>query len=620
MDTPFSPLLSSIPSTPLTPVFSSTSIHGSSSPSRAAASVGPLVPVAAPSLADFPPGATALVPAPLFTAATLSSLKASAAAGALVLADEAAPFPSSPLPPSPFLPSGDGLAELDLHGLPVSYVSDPAAAALLAALASPSPAPPPPSAASNLYMGPPSATSASCLSWRSPSTGSPAPQCLPLGGQSVWSSYPPPSASPPFSASTLLAAPLDAASLLRDATPASNAAAGSVLAVLLAARAVGSLPPDVAADLRKRVAFGFFQGEAYGRLGSGRFFEDVSAAAPFECDAELTVPPGPLSFEPGAASCLHPLRASLAFLDLEPVTSLLAVDQVALSSQATFYAHYPAGNSTPTDQLRQVLALTAGAGYLNPSRLGTPHDTLSSLASVAAAATISARALVADALVSPETPPAAAASLAAAAIPSISADDPTAQKLFECFMADFSCDIVRDAVAADQARSVARLGWAASYYPGLGRSPPNYYTGVYSQAEGQPYAVVGGRVYGGYADPAGWAAADAPYLNVHGSALEVAVRELLSGYLNHTAHFHPALDRGFEARNGTGTGLFDVDENAGTPMFAEPNWADPGVVVFRDGEGWEFGEAGWWVAGLAVAGLAGFWGRRAAKSVRDKVA
>ncbi|GMI24875.1 hypothetical protein TeGR_g2499, partial [Tetraparma gracilis] len=57
------------------------------------------------------------------------------------------------------------------------------------------------------------------------------------------------------------------------------------------------------------------------------------------------------------------MRTSLAFLDLEPVTSLLAVDQVALSSRATFYAHYPAGNSTPTDQLRQVLALTAGAGY-----------------------------------------------------------------------------------------------------------------------------------------------------------------------------------------------------------------------------------------------------------------
>ena len=57
------------------------------------------------------------------------------------------------------------------------------------------------------------------------------------------------------------------------------------------------------------------------------------------------------------------LLADLGELDLEPVTSLLAVDQVALSSRATFYAHYPAGNSTPTDQLRQVLALTAGAGY-----------------------------------------------------------------------------------------------------------------------------------------------------------------------------------------------------------------------------------------------------------------
>ena len=154
-----------------------------------------LPPLASASDAAFGPdaaspstGYAAVLPPAMVTAGTLAALSARGApfvAGALALPAAAGDAPYSDAAPAPFNPRGRGTLAPPRYAVPVFAVDDPAAAALVLsraranAAAGAGAAFPQFAVRFRSYMGPAALDSGSCLAAQPP-------QCLPVGGQSVW--------------------------------------------------------------------------------------------------------------------------------------------------------------------------------------------------------------------------------------------------------------------------------------------------------------------------------------------------------------------------------------------------------------------------------------------------
>ena len=205
----------------------------------------------------------------------------------------------------------------------------------------------------NYYMGPEDINSPKCLGWKD-IDGSWTPRCLPLGGNSVWSS----AGSPvPISVeqqgnnanakpTILIATSIDSTSMFHDLSPGANTAASNILAVLMAANLIGTTVNDATLDgLYGRIVFTFFQGESYGYIGSRRFLKDVTIdenSKGFECTNgdNGIVPTVHKRKDEGTMtqSCLYPLRQDLTFMNLGTVRGMIAVDQVGnLSGKKVMY-------------------------------------------------------------------------------------------------------------------------------------------------------------------------------------------------------------------------------------------------------------------------------------------
>ena len=242
---PFSSLLLTVPHAACTTLFSrsSTGIAGSSSfgcstPNKDEALVGALVPItthselesyvktytSTSSSTDSDSYHTAVLSGSMFTAANVQLLTTPPLrVRSFLLVDSStstesggtSPAPSSPnglnTPSSSLNPSlplhdwnaenGDGMELLNLHGIPMSLVTDAPTASYIVSLARSNAvgngsaevrAAPMYAAAFNYYMGQKDMSSEKCLEWKD-EEGRWSPQCLPLGGQSVWAlSSPPP--------------------------------------------------------------------------------------------------------------------------------------------------------------------------------------------------------------------------------------------------------------------------------------------------------------------------------------------------------------------------------------------------------------------------------------------
>jgi len=267
---------------------------------------------------------------------------------------------------------GDGLTMVDFYGLPQVYVRDAATAAYLRGVAAEQSASlvsggsdgvsvgsinaaVHPSIVSqfNYYMGPGDVTdgtdsdetskvytSQKCLEWKN-NKGEWSPRCAPLGGNSVWSVAGTPLAEGYGGSeaggeggngarpTVLLATAIDATSMFHDLSPGANTAASNTLALLLAAQLLGAVDDDTLDGLYGRIAFGFFQGESYGYLGSRRFLKDLVQG--FQCAGGDEGVPSVYkrkNEEGGRRGCLRPMRADLTFQNLGEVSGMIAVDQV----------------------------------------------------------------------------------------------------------------------------------------------------------------------------------------------------------------------------------------------------------------------------------------------------
>ena len=265
--------------------------------------------------------------------------------------------------------------------------------------------------------------------------------------------------------------------------------------------------------------------------------------------------------------------------------------------------------SVAADSEQVAGAVLAGydEAFLDTTFLDTTTSPSSpSLLAITNAATIAARAALADSLVSPSTAVPAAVALAASAIPEIPADDEEANNLFHCFFENGECPEVLESVQQEKDNSLSRLNHSPSFYHPL-QTPPNYFVNVFSPSRSQPFVVVSGNVYGGFDDVEGFLEEHEKgraHVQLQPSALEATIHRLLSTYLNSTGgtvQYHTALDTGVAPMAGSHPTFYEVVEGVtDTPMWTEPNWETQGLAVFMDGEGWSYGEPFYLAGGLLL--------------------
>mmetsp|Transcript_23021 Transcript_23021/g.35521 ORF Transcript_23021/g.35521 Transcript_23021/m.35521 type:complete len:792 (+) Transcript_23021:129-2504(+) len=466
----------------------------------------------------------------------------------------------------PWNPTGQSLTSLDLYDVPIVYVQDGELSTYLLSVAKDQTdsTDRPIVADFNYYMGPPAPTnSIECLSWID-NDGEWRPKCLPLGGNSVWATA---GSRPGETSSTnddinnnngrreivMIASAMDGSSFFHDASPSANSAASNILSVLLAAKLVGeSLSDAVLESLPKQIAFGLFQGESFGYIGSRSFFSD-SYYPGFNCPEGSTAAydseNNKTAYEMGEDACLYPLKPSLSFQKLGDVSFMLAVDQVGvLETEKTLYVHgNNAGNNgagsfagyvlnqmgtdsfsvmsssaepsdddeygdpIPPSPLTSLLKLSEGAvggavltgydsAYIDPnyqSHLDRNDVTRMDLDSIAATATILARSAVAIAYDGGDEDYEAASEYAKNTVQELNVDDETLLALSDCLFTDGKCDFWEKYTKVEKDNQYEHSGVSMLGDMSLG-SPPNYYVNVYDLSNGQGFIRVNNQYYGAY--------------------------------------------------------------------------------------------------------------------------
>jgi len=497
--------------------------------------------------------------------------------------------------------NGDGLTTVDMYGLPTAYVVDADTASYLRSAASEQSAAVASSSSSgsatltvenaadaypsivsefNYYMGPGGEVddngdavydSAKCLGWKD-TEGEWSPRCAPLGGNSVWSVAGSPVALGYGEENNdgndgnenngqrpvvLLATSIDSTSMFHDISPGANTAASNILALLLTAHLIGSsVTDDVLDGLSSRIAFGFFQGESYGYIGSRRFLKDVVGG--FQCsDGDGGVPSVYKRKDEAGTSraCLHPIRSDLTFQNLGEVRGMISVDQVGnLGGSKNLYVQggdatdgnagfagflaelmvelsandeggYAAQASsmeadedgvvplppTPLSSLVQLSGSSVGGAVLTgyddafvANSLYHSHlDSTGKFQSIdkdaiASAATLLARSAVAAAYqnANAEVDAATAAEYALGILPNaVSSTSETFETLYNCLFVDGNCETFLTHGTVERTNDALRTNSDLGMGVPLG-APPSYYTSIYDSSNGQAFVRASGRYYG----------------------------------------------------------------------------------------------------------------------------
>ena len=600
-------------------------------------------------------------------------------------------------------PNGQGLFDYDMHGIPMAYVMEAEVSQSIRQEAQAASSDAAPIVAEfNYYMGPEEMSSVDCLGWKNAATDEWKPKCLPLGGTSVWAM----GGSPPNPNDNngdqrpvvVLSAGMDSTSMFHDVTPGANTAASNILTLLMAAKLIGAYVDDDTLDgLPNQIVLALFEGESYGFIGSRSFLRDVAYPG-FQC-ADSPVYSVARLKEKSDLACLSPLRPSLKFANIGQIAGMMSVDQLGhLVGDGVMYVHADKNNDNfgaflamvlknsgtdnysvayssssgddnnngfpyPPSPLTSLLQLSGGqvggavlTGYdyafANRMQYHSHLDSADmysiSLDSIAAAATISARSILAAAYDDGSYDYETAAGYAVNLIPELSSDDETLVELSNCLFWDGDCDLLQKYSSTETANDRIRTGLNVGD-PNAFENPPNYYVGIYNRFYGQPFVSVGDQFYGGY-DGQDYGNKNSDAIFMVPEVLESAVHGLFNEFLGRgsnsggaavescktvsdcvnveycasygdaatctgggkcvckRAHYHVALDEALLPADNKQTGYFEVDESTDlgiSAMYTEPYWSTSvGVRVYRD--------AGWLpgfltlAAGVGVASLSVF--------------
>lgn len=516
---------------------------------------------------------------------------------------------------------GDGLNLYDLYGVPMAYVNSYEASGYIRESAQQKNQKLEIYGSFNYYMGPDGVSSEECLAWKDAQDGEWNPKCLPLGGTSVWAS----AGSPPNldynggrarkledagaadgdaegegdanndnaqqqeqqqdqvnygdgKPAIIVAASMDSTSMFHDFAPGANEGATNTLTVLMAAYLLGNSVSDSTLDaLNNRIVFSLFDGEAYGYIGSRRFFNDVIT---FQCDDRYTVNSVANDADSDKA-CLYPMRPNLKFQGVGQIAGMLTVDQVGLpASSGNLYVHNDgnggmgtfmanvlkysgtgtqyfsavdsaAGNQgngdfpyppTPFTALQSISngqttgAVLTGYDYAfnkHPpyqSHLNWAQNSGMNYKAIAAAATMVARTALAAAYDDGSYDYATAAKYAYSTIGDLDYQDETLVELANCLHVNGNCQMLNKYASVEAKNEKARTGFQGLDVGKALGTPPNYYVGVYSADYGQPLVRVGDKYYGSYAgQDYGKSSNDA--VAVQPKLLPQAVRGLMNDFL-----------------------------------------------------------------------------------------
>lgn len=504
----------------------------------------------------------------------------------------------------------------------------------------------------------------------------------------------------------LLGTGMDATSMFHDVSPGANSAASNILTLLLAAKMLGTVPDATYDALPKRIVLAFFQGESYGYIGSRSFLKDLSFPG-FQCDEGKIVPAVQKEADKDGhrEGCLHPMRPDLDFLKLgSSVAGMIAVDQVGVlddannlfvnsggAEEGTFEyflsgvlaSSVPNGWTVaaaaaeedddgnypyPPTPLSSLLQLSGGnvggvilggydAAYAQKAAYHSHLDSNTTnrpveMDSIAASATILARAAIAAAYDDGDLDSDSAAAYALTLLPDpLTSANETLLEVADCLLTNGNCDLFLSQGKMERTNHRETTGMDLGMGVPLG-SPPSYYTSVYDASNGQAFVQVGTKWYGSYeGDDYGKERGDA--FAVRPSLLEMSVRGLLDDYLGRgsakedgtdmteadwvkcdksadcdsvpycnvandravctgsevcvcsRSRYHTALDEAIVPAPGNTTGHFLVSENDEglSAMYTEPYWSSSvGVRVYRDGGS----KAGRWALGFGFA-VGGLW-------------
>ena len=184
------------------------------------------------------------------------------------------------------------------------------------------------SAELTFYMGKGDLTSLDCLAWRD-IDGNRDPQCLPLGGQSIWGSLNSLDERPKI----VLTAAFDSTAEFHQLATGANDAMSSLAAVMIIAEALSRISSDT---LQRQPMIFLANADEWGFSGSRRFVRDLYA---FTC----TLPIGASSSASGLPFCLDPIYPNTLFQKIKDsdIDMVIALDQIGvLDSSDTLYMHH----------------------------------------------------------------------------------------------------------------------------------------------------------------------------------------------------------------------------------------------------------------------------------------
>ena len=195
------------------------------------------------------------------------------------------------------------------------------------------------SAELSLYMGAGGLTSRDCLGWKD-IDGRKNPQCLPIGGQSVWGTLGNLDKRP----KVLLTVAFDATAEFRDLASGSNEAMASLAVALIVSEAFSRLSASILTADKQPMIF-LANADEWGYAGSRRFVRDLTSfSCSFPVPANQTMA--------GLPMCLDPIYPTTLFESIEfsDIDVIIAIDQIArLDATQSLYLHHLPVYSKSTD-------------------------------------------------------------------------------------------------------------------------------------------------------------------------------------------------------------------------------------------------------------------------------
>ena len=395
------------------------------------------------------------------------------------------------------------------------------------------------------YMGKDEMTSQQCLDWKD-IYGNKSPQCMPLGGASVWAT----AGVLDDREKIVFTAAIDSTAFFHDLAYGANDAAASIAVMLSAADAVGRSLPS---SFTSQPLFFMSNAEEWGYAGSRRFVRDISSG--ISCAASVSA----ASSSSGLPLCTDPIYPSTLFehISVDSITDVVAIDQVGSLSNGNLYVHSLTDDSSTVASILDMdhgvsgyeISAASTTGNIPPTpltsflsglgeTLGQKGAVLSGFDAVFDDPRYHSRFDAGNSSVSTDDVIAAATILANAVVSLSGGDVSSAAEvnttwttsLLECLLTDWSCPLMDAYVAAEKSNIEHFLHGEVTIDPGS--VPPNYYVGTLNAANGGlPVVQHDQYIYGKYGDASVEWDTNRDRAFIIPNALEAFIRSTLSYHL-----------------------------------------------------------------------------------------